>query len=165
MRTAILAAALAAVALTAPAPALAAIPTQTTVSCSPPSVTIGGAASCTASVESPSRPPYPLGTVQFTAQGPKTTLSFAESACELALLTGGSRCKVTYLPPGIGLHLITATYLGDENHDPSTGQTTLRAVPKPKAKKCKKGRKLKKVKGQDGKTRRKCVRVKKKRKR
>jgi hypothetical protein len=151
-----------AAALAVPGSAGAATPTQTSLSCVPSPVATASATTCTASVAAPSHPPYPLGTVEFTAEGPGGSLS--ASSCELVLLTGGSRCKVAYTPTAVGLHVITASYQGNAEHVPSGAEVMVEAVPPPKPakKKCKKGKKLKKVKGKDGKTRKKCVRVKKK---
>jgi hypothetical protein len=106
---------------------------STAVACSPGSVTIGSATTCTATVTDPVMGnPTPTGTVSFssdTAGG-----SFGSGSCILAMVVlGQSSCQGTYSPGalGTGTHTITGTYSGDTVHDVSQGTTALTVTAPP----------------------------------
>ncbi|TMI57412.1 PKD domain-containing protein, partial [Candidatus Bathyarchaeota archaeon] len=94
--------------------------TTTSVSCTPSSVVVNQAATCTATVTdtASSGQTAPTGTVTFTSSG---TGSFTGSPCTLGSPTSNSAsCQVTYTPSGVGSHGITGAYGGDANHGSST---------------------------------------------
>jgi hypothetical protein len=111
------------------------LPATTSVACSPGSVPLGSAATCTATVTDPVvGNPTPTGTVGFSSD---TAGSFGSGgACALAMVAlGQSSCQVTYSPValGSGTHTITGAYGGDTAHEPSQGTTTLTATEPPPA--------------------------------
>src|SRR5436309_1972198 len=93
--------------------------TTTTVACTPSTVVIGQATSCTATVTDTAAgtTSTPTGTVTFTPGG----------TCTLAGTGATATCSVTYTPTavGTGSHLITGTYSGDTNHATSSGTATI----------------------------------------
>jgi PKD repeat protein len=95
--------------------------TSTTVACSPSSVAINQATTCTVTVNDTATigPTSPTGTVGFTSNGAGT---FAGSPCTLVSQTAtSSTCQITYTATsGAGTHSITATYDGDATHNGST---------------------------------------------
>ncbi len=134
----------------------AAEPTTTSVSCAPPSLVLGsGAGTCTGTVTGTTSP---TGNVGFASNSPG---SFAGGVtCPLAPAGPTSAsCSIPYTPAAVatGTHAITATYLADLAHEPSSGSTTLSVTAPPAAtppastppvtKKCRKGRKLVRRKG------------------
>src|SRR5438876_4410803 len=88
----------------------------TVVSCSPSSVIVNQASTCTATVSDTSTvsPIIPTGTVTFAETGPSG--SFSSTSCSLS---AGS-CSVTFTPSAIGNALVTGTYGGDSSHGGST---------------------------------------------
>ena len=94
----------------------------TTVACAPPSVTIGEATTCTATVEDQGAgggPVTPAGSISFTSDTSGGTFS-GGAACTLSGPAGSSSsCSVTYTPgqTGSGTHAITADYSGSGTHD------------------------------------------------
>ncbi|TMI51028.1 PKD domain-containing protein [Candidatus Bathyarchaeota archaeon] len=91
----------------------------TIVSCSPSSVIVNQASTCTATVSDTSTisPITPTGTVTFAETGPAG--SFSSISCSLS---SGS-CSVTFTPTAIGNALVTGTYGGDSSHGGSTSAT------------------------------------------
>ncbi|MEA2300061.1 MAG: large repetitive protein [Solirubrobacteraceae bacterium] len=94
--------------------------------CSPSSVPVGGASTCSATVTGVAPP---TGTVGFATN---SSGSFGSPACSLASLGGNQAvCAVTYTPiaTGSGSHAITATYSGDANNMPtqSSAMVTIQA--------------------------------------
>ena len=101
--------------------------TTTTVSCSPQSVMVGHATTCTATVtdtDVSGMSSTPSGTVSFTTTG---TGTFAGSPCTLTGSTGMASCQVTYSPAtvGSGTHALVASYGGDAEHAISSGQSAV----------------------------------------
>jgi hypothetical protein len=109
-------------------------PTSTTVTCSPGTVAVGQATSCTATVTdtASSGATTPTGTVSFTSNA--SNGSFASSSCTLspASTSGQASCSVSYLSGQTGVATITGSYAGDGSHLASSGQGavtgTLRAT-------------------------------------
>ncbi len=105
--------------------------TFTTIICTPSSVTVGGSASCLATVtDTLSSPTTPTGSVSFTTN---STGTFTVATCTLtAGAAGSASCSVSYSPTVSGHHLITGSYSTDASHGPSvttyyllvTGHTT-----------------------------------------
>src|SRR6266568_3109214 len=100
--------------------------TTTSVNCSPSSVAINQATTCTVTITDTSSvgPTAPTGTVSFTSNGGG---SFTGSPCSLVGQTGtSSSCQVNYTPTsGAGTHGITATYNGDATHSASSTSFSL----------------------------------------
>lgn len=97
--------------------------TKTTVACLPASLEALDSASCTATVENdPAAGEAAGGKVEFSGSQPG---EFSEGgACTLGDDGGGkASCSLTYTPTAAGTHPITATYPGNNNHDPSAGPT------------------------------------------
>jgi PKD repeat protein len=95
--------------------------TTTSITCSPSSVAINQATTCTVAVTDTASigPTAPTGSVTFTSNA---TGTFAASPCTLASQSAtSSSCQVTYTPTsGAGTHSIAATYSGDATHSGST---------------------------------------------
>ena len=93
--------------------------TQTSITCNPDSVNVGDNATCTATVSG--GPSVSGQTVSWGSTG-----SGMFDSIECAVDNSGS-CSVTYSPTaaGDGGHTITANYIGDASHNPSTGNFTL----------------------------------------
>ncbi len=106
-------------------------PTSTSVACSPSSVVVGSAASCTATVTdtAPSGATTPSGSVSFTAS--PTSGSFGSSgSCTLATtgMTGVASCQVMFTPSETGSYAVAGAYGGDSTHHTSSGQSALVTV-------------------------------------
>ena len=102
--------------------------TSTIVSCSPSSVTVGSATTCTVTVTDTSAigSTNPTGTVTFAASG---TGSFAPSSAACSLSASGTNaatCQVTFTPGavGSGSQSISASYSGDSTHSSSVSTTS-----------------------------------------
>ena len=93
--------------------------TATSIACSPSSVAINQASTCTATVtDTGLGQTNPTGTVSFASSG---TGSFAGSPCTLVSQNAtSSSCQITYTPTsGAGTHSISASYGGDATHNGS----------------------------------------------
>ena len=88
---------------------------STTVSCSPNPTRAGSAVTCTATVSGSN----PTGTITWTTSS--QTGSFNQTTCQL---TSGT-CSTTYSDTTAGSVTITASYSGDSNNSPSTGDASL----------------------------------------
>src|SRR5213594_3956065 len=105
--------------------------TTTTVSCTPGSIPVDSATSCTATVRDTDngKKTAPDGTVTWTTDGGGIPGggTFSSPTCILIEDTDRSSCSVTYTPTavGSGSHLITASYGGGGKHLPSSGTTTV----------------------------------------
>jgi hypothetical protein len=105
--------------------------TSTVLTCSPRTVAVGQATSCTATVtdpeSSPTGPTAPTGTVTFTSDTSGGT--FSSNSCTLAAssTSGQASCAVSYTPgqTGFGTQNITAAYGGDGSHTASNDETQL----------------------------------------
>jgi hypothetical protein len=102
--------------------------TSTALTCSPHTVAIGQATSCTATVtDADSSPTTPTGTVTFTADNGGGT--FSSSSCTLAAgsTSGQASCTVSYTPgqAASGTQNITVAYGGDSSHSASSSETQL----------------------------------------
>src|SRR5207244_7531298 len=97
----------------------------TSVSCSPGSVLVGSATTCTATVSDTDAgtKSTPTGTVTFGSSG---AAAVSTSGCTLPGSGASASCSVTYTPTaaGAGTHPITATYGGDTTHNGSSGTPT-----------------------------------------
>ena len=97
--------------------------------CSPATVAVGRASSCTATVEDNSPlPNVPTGTISFSREG-QGTLGNA-GACLLVpagKTNGAARCRVTYTPSevGTGSHKVTASYEGDASHESAQASASI----------------------------------------
>src|SRR5206468_2806919 len=82
-----------------------------------PSVPVGSAASCTATVtDSVTTAPFPTGPVDFSADAAATP----SASCSLSGTGGTQSCAVSYTPTTAGAHSIVAKYAGDSAHADST---------------------------------------------
>jgi hypothetical protein len=97
-------------------------PTSTGVACSPESVTVGSATTCTATVTdtASSGGTTPTGTVTFSTS---SSGSFGgHPTCTLAAAGAGvASCHVRFTPSTSGSDTITGDYSGDSGHSPSSG--------------------------------------------
>ena len=95
--------------------------TTTAIACTPSSVAIYQATTCTVTVDDTATigPTTPTGIVSFASNGAG---AFAGAPCTLVSQTAtSSSCQVTYTPTGgAGTHSIAATYNGDASHNGST---------------------------------------------
>jgi YVTN family beta-propeller protein len=103
--------------------------TSTAVNCSPDTVAVGQATSCTATVQDntyPS-PTTPTGVVTFTSD--TSGGSFSSNSCTLsaASISGQATCSFSYTPgeAGSGTQTLTASYGGDGTHAASSGQAAV----------------------------------------
>ncbi|MEM2125088.1 MAG: Ig-like domain repeat protein [Candidatus Methanosuratincola sp.] len=98
-------------------------PVKTTVevTCSPNPANVTLAITCIAIVNGSN----PTGTITWTSNS--TTGSFSPSNCTL---TSGN-CSSTYTDTTPGTAIITASYSGDSNNEPSNGTATLTVLPLP----------------------------------
>src|SRR5205807_407409 len=96
--------------------------TSTSVQCSPGSVTVNTASTCTATVtDSSTSPTTPTGSVSFTTN---STGTFNPSATSTRVAGNGpsmAKCTVSYTPTVTGRHMITGSYSGDSSHASSSG--------------------------------------------
>ena len=104
--------------------------TSTTVSCSPGTVVVDQATTCTATVtDTTPSTTTPTGTVTFASD---TVGKFSSGSCSLASTgtTGQASCSWSYTPGqvGSGVHTITASYGGDPMYAASTAVATVTVV-------------------------------------
>ena len=103
--------------------------TSTAVDCSPGTVAVGQATSCTVTVQDNtfSSPTTPAGVVTFTSD--TSGGSFSSSSCTLspASISGQAACSFSYTPgeAGSGTQTLTASYGGDGIHAGSSGQAVI----------------------------------------
>jgi hypothetical protein len=93
-------------------------PPGVAVFCSPSNVTLGSSSACIATVAGSS----PTGTVTFSSTDPNAKFS-PSSSCSLS--SSSDSCQVTYMPSKAGPATITASYAGDSNNLPTSGNATL----------------------------------------
>src|SRR5882762_5557381 len=108
-------------------------PTSTSINCSPSSVVINQATSCTATVTDTSGgPTTPTGSVSFTTNS-TGTFSPTLASCTLAAGTtaGTGTCSLSYSPTVTGHHLITSSYGGDSTHATSQSAFSIPVAPTP----------------------------------
>jgi len=89
-------------------------PTTTNVACTPQTMLIGQATTCTATVTDSSSfaiPTAPTGTVTFNLGG----------ICTLSLSGASASCSTSLTQAAPGSLFVSARYLGDIAHEPSTG--------------------------------------------
>jgi len=105
-------------------------PTSTAVSCDP--LTVGVAASCTATVSDTGTgtKTTPTGTVAWSSTAGD---AFVPDPCVLSptATVGVASCTVSYSPNSAGPATVTATYGGDATHAGSAGRTTVRVAKRP----------------------------------
>lgn len=110
-------------------------PTSTAVTCSPGTVAIGQATTCTATVTDTGSTgaTMPAGTVTFASNASGGT--FSSSSCTLTPASGNGQasCSISYTPGqvGSGTQTITASYSGDTGHNASSSQFTVTVNPPP----------------------------------
>jgi hypothetical protein len=107
-------------------------PTSTTVTCSPSPVDIAATTTCHTSVtdEASDGVSAPTGTVSLQSSPNAGTFGDSGSCTLTATSTAGnSACAITFIPATSGSYTLTASYGGDNSHDPSTGDLTLTANP------------------------------------
>ncbi len=98
--------------------------TATTISCSPSSVTVNTATSCTATVTDTSAGPItPTGSVGFTSSGAGTFSPM--TSCNLSGTTSSAACNITFTPSTTGTDTITGNYAGDSAHTTSSGSIAI----------------------------------------
>lgn len=107
--------------------------TNASVSCTPASVNVGQATTCTATVtDSSATPSNPTGEVDFTTGGGG---GFTPAAsCTLTPVdTDEGTCSVTYTPTAVsgGSHLITGDYEGDTEHAADEGSFSVTVAGRP----------------------------------
>src|SRR5213596_2729762 len=96
--------------------------TTTSVSCTPSTVVINQASSCTATVTGQTT--SPSGTVTFSSTGAAGT--FSSTTCTLVPgVSPASSCSVSFTPSASGTTTIQANYGGDSSHSASNGSTTI----------------------------------------
>ncbi len=103
--------------------------TSTTVVCTPASVIVSVATTCTGTVADTAAGTAirPTGTITFTRTGG----SFGNgSSCELPA-TGATACSVTFTPSGTGALPVSGAYAGDNAHHASSGNGALTATKRP----------------------------------
>ncbi|HTP19403.1 MAG TPA: Ig-like domain-containing protein [Solirubrobacteraceae bacterium] len=103
-------------------------PTSTVVDCTPASVMVGVAASCTATVSTAAAAGTdPAGTVTFSTDSAGSFESGGVCMLASAGNAGVTACSVHYIASsvGTGTHTVTAHYTGDGSHDASNGTTHL----------------------------------------
>ncbi len=97
--------------------------TDTSLACDPGEVPVGQSTTCTATVtdSGPGTASTPTGEVDFSST---ESGLFSDDSCTLA---NGS-CEVTYTPTaaGPGTHDLTASFKGDQSHDPSDDTTAVK---------------------------------------
>src|ERR1700745_2400684 len=97
--------------------------TSSRVSCSPSTLTMGGASTCTATVpDTTSASNTPTGTVSFTSSN--AGVGTIASSCTLS----NGKCTADFAPAATGTTTITGTYNGDSNHNGSAGTSDLAVV-------------------------------------
>ncbi len=97
--------------------------TTTTVTCTPPTVTVGQPFSCTATVtdNSPGTLSAPGGTVTFTATGVSFSSSTASCTLSPGATAGTATCSGNFTPSSSGTASISAAYMPtDGTHNGST---------------------------------------------
>src|SRR5207249_728252 len=91
----------------------------TIIYCVPPSVSVDGCTTCTATVSDTAGTgaSTPTGTVSSTSNGTRTLHA------ALPILDATGKCTVNYTPTavGTGTHKLTGSYGGDAKHATSTG--------------------------------------------
>ena len=131
-----------AAALLAPAAAAAqGDATTTVVSCTPPSILVGAATSCSATVQDAtpdaSTPTGSLGFSSDTAGGAFENPENGNPATTCPLSAVGEEhaasCRLLYIPgtDGTGVHKISASYPGDALHDASSGSGNVNVAKHP----------------------------------
>jgi len=103
--------------------------TSTAVSCSPGTVPLSSATSCTATVTDTDGGPTstPSGTVTFATSQSGSFGSGASCTLSATSTAGPASCPVSYTPSaaGSGTHTITASYGADARHATSAANTTV----------------------------------------
>ncbi len=117
-------------------------PTESSVVCSPTSVTSGGPTTCTATVTdtAASGATTPTGAVAFSAV-PTTGAFGSGGSCALTGSNGVASCVVAFTPSAAGAYSVTASYGGDVTHSASNGQSVTVTASSP-AKRSKKASKI-----------------------
>jgi hypothetical protein len=95
-------------------------PTHTSVTCNPPSATVGALSACTAVVSDSASTSAPAGSVVFATGG--TTYFSGGNSCTLSpRIGGGASCTVAAASSAAGVQSLTASYSGDPVHSASSG--------------------------------------------
>jgi hypothetical protein len=104
--------------------------TKTKIACKPGAVTPKASTTCTITVSDAStgKKVAPVGDVSLTTNGPG---SFQAPTCTLTPAVSASSCAVRYTAAqiGTGVHMLKASYPGDETHGASVGAYELNVTP------------------------------------
>jgi hypothetical protein len=97
--------------------------TSTQVMCAPTSLALGAATTCTATVRDTGGQLPPTGTISVGSS--PATGSFNATVCRLARAASGgtSSCNVVFKPGATGSYTVSASYVGDASHQPSTARS------------------------------------------
>jgi Bacterial Ig-like domain (group 3) len=109
-------------------------PTTTSLSCTPATVQIGSSTQCTATLSDPTATQPPIGNINFSSS-PTTGTFGASGVCpwqpSKSGVGGSATCAVTFTPTTAGPYTLTAGYVGDNTHGPSSGSFRLTATMTP----------------------------------
>ena len=104
--------------------------TKTKIACKPEAVTPKGSTACTVTVSDAStgKKVAPVGDVSLTSSGPG---SFEAPTCTLVPAVSAASCAVRYTVAqiGTGIHVLKASYPGDDVHGASVGMFELSVTP------------------------------------
>ena len=108
---------------------------QTKMSCTPGSVVVGQASTCTATVSDTSAgtAATPAGSVAFSSDSSGTFSQSGSCSLTPSGTAGSAACSLTYTPAAIGsgTHDVTAGYQGDGTHGSSFAIASIRVAPAP----------------------------------
>jgi hypothetical protein len=115
--------------------------TMTAVSCTPPSILVGAATSCSATVQDTTPDgSTPGGSLAFSTDTPGGAFENPENGnpattCPLSAVgeEHAASCRLLYIPgtSGTGVHKITVSYVGDALHDASSGSGNVNVAKHP----------------------------------
>ncbi|HEX6667412.1 MAG TPA: Ig-like domain-containing protein, partial [Solirubrobacterales bacterium] len=98
-------------------------PTTTTLTCDPTEVQTKTPTTCVATVTDNGDPQRPLtGRIELEASPAGV---FNDTSCDTAGAVGTATCEVTFSPDVVGPHTLKATFVGDDAHLSSSGDTQI----------------------------------------
>lgn len=110
-------------------------PTSTAISCAPPSVFVGSATTCTATVTDTgaSDQTTPTGSVEFGSDTTGGSFGSGGSCALAGVSPSQASCQLAYTPGqvGTGTHEISGEYGGDATHAASEGETLVSVATAP----------------------------------
>ncbi|HVQ60242.1 MAG TPA: hypothetical protein VMS60_15175 [Solirubrobacterales bacterium] len=96
-------------------------PTTTTLTCDPTEVQTKNPTTCVATVTDTGDPRRPLtGRIELEASPAGV---FSDTSCDTEGAVGTATCEVTFSPDVVGPHTLKATFVGDDAHLSSSGDT------------------------------------------